>query len=63
MHNGFKVLEVDSIKSQGTILAEYNEHESLAYGADWVDCFSESESGESDFGGWHTAASCSFYDH
>ena len=63
MHNGFEVLEVDSVKSRCTILAQYSEHESLAYGADWVECFSESESGESDFGDWHTAASCSFYDH
>jgi len=43
MHGGFLVVE------GGNVVARYNEHESLAYGADWL-----SDS---------TAATCSFYDH
>lgn len=34
MYNGFRVLEVIN-KSDPVIVAEFNEHESLAYGADW----------------------------
>ena len=45
-------------------MKEYKEHESLAYGADWVEDFCESDlESESDSGAWQTAATCSFYDH
>ena len=44
MHDGFRVLKV---KEKIEILAEYKEHESLAYGVDWAD---------------ENVACCSFYD-
>jgi len=49
MHDGFKVVQ------KGDIVHEYREHESLAYGADWVTDF-ESETAHS------IVATCSFYD-
>ena len=58
MHDGFKVLEEEQGGGDCKIVEEYKEHESLAYGADWVEDFCES-----DAGAWQTAATCSFYDH
>jgi diphthamide biosynthesis protein 7 len=55
MHGGFLVLAKDDggCRSPGlhtvSVAARYTEHESLAYGADWL--------------GAGLAASCSFYDH
>ena len=64
MHDGFKVLEEEQGGGGCKIVEEYKEHESLAYGADWVEDFCESDlESESDSGAWQTAATCSFYDH
>jgi len=53
MHNGFKVIEGQDI------VEEYNEHDSLAYGADWVKGMEiEVNNKASD-----VIATCSFYDH
>ena len=59
MHDGFKVLEEEPGGGGCRVVAEYKEHESLAYGADWVE---ESGSGVNGCA-WQTAATCSFYDH
>ncbi|EFI28615.1 WD-40 repeat-containing protein [Coprinopsis cinerea okayama7 len=53
MHDGFKVGRY-SKDTPSSILSEFREHESLAYGADW----SFSEGGEKT-----PIATCSFYDH
>ena len=54
MHEGFKIVNGDPTKPT-KILATYDEHQSLAYGADWIK--------EPDVKGFHTIASVSFYDH
>jgi diphthamide biosynthesis protein 7 len=51
MHDGFKVVE------GGAVVAESRAHDSLAYGADWVDGLEGQEAG------WQAVATCSFYDH
>jgi diphthine methyl ester acylhydrolase len=60
MHDGFKILKFDVEQLIGdgveyTIVKRFDEHDSLAYGADWS------------FSGDHRegtlVASCSFYDH
>jgi len=53
MHNGFKVIEGQDV------VEEYNEHESLAYGADWIKGFEV----EVDNVAHDVVATCSFYDH
>jgi diphthamide biosynthesis protein 7 len=53
MHNGFKVIEGQDI------VEEYDEHESLAYGADWV----KGMEIEVDNVAHDVIATCSFYDH
>ena len=68
MHDGFKVLEEEQGGGGCKIVTEYKEHKSLAYGADWVEDFCESDlESESESGAagsdWQTAATCSFYDH
>jgi len=56
MHNGYHVLSVDD-QGATTILREYREHESLAYGVDWQVPRQAALSRPS------LLASCSFYDH
>ena len=60
MHGGCRIVEVAGIESSATdhdysidasIIKEFIEHESMAYGADWI-------IGEN----YEAAASCSFYD-
>ena len=53
MHDGFKVIEGQDI------VEEYNEHESLAYGADWVKGMEVNV----DNVAHDVIATCSFYDH
>ncbi|KAF8587279.1 WD40 repeat-like protein [Ramaria rubella] len=58
MHDGFKVVDFGpqaSHEPAWCILTQFDEHESLAYGADWSHAF-PSEKGT-------LVASCSFYDH
>ena len=50
MHDGFKILD------HGDIVQEYREHESLAYGADWVTQM------KADDENTQFVATCSFYD-
>uniref|UniRef100_A0A1I8FTV5 methylated diphthine methylhydrolase n=2 Tax=Macrostomum lignano TaxID=282301 RepID=A0A1I8FTV5_9PLAT len=55
MYNGFKVLAFSSATGL-QLLEEFNSpHSSIAYGADWVGSFSESDR--------QLVATCSFYDH
>lgn len=64
MHDGFKVVQFDlgssdgdiPLGSDGNIVKRFDEHTSLAYGADWS--FSPSKSNNDTIIG-----SCSFYDH
>ena len=51
MYDAFHVLNASG---DGKVEASYREHESLAYGVDWVESTSRVQ---------HTIASCSFYDH
>ena len=53
MHDGFKVVE------GGEVVAEYREHESLAYGADWLEGQEVEVEGRESI----SIATCSFYDH
>ena len=57
MHDGFKVLSCDTSAEQPCVVnidKRFDEHESLAYGADWLRTGTDR----------HTLiASCSFYDH
>eukprot|EP01135_Chromosphaera_perkinsii_P012004 Nk52_evm12s2568 gene=Nk52_evmTU12s2568 len=73
MHNGYYVYDVDILGGGASTitapLVHYPEHESLAYGADWVrrvgaEDDKETEKGETseDTSGWWMAT-CSFYDH
>ena len=59
MHDGFKVIDFEGLTSgvAGSSLtaAQFDEHESLAYGVDW--------SGRTNEQGEDVVASCSFYDH
>lgn len=64
MHGGCRVLEVDGLcnERQGTgaeyrVTKEFTEHESMAYGADWL-CHKNSKRNNP----IEAAASCSFYD-
>jgi diphthamide biosynthesis protein 7 len=52
MHDGFKIAQFSPDESP-TVLREFREHESLAYGADW-----SYGTGEESLVG-----TCSFYDH
>ena len=52
MHDGFKTVR------DMAVVEEYREHESLAYGADWVVGLDTEEGKSRDI-----AATCSFYDH
>lgn len=59
MHDGFKVIRFDpGLPEAGNgsfeILRRFEDHESLAYGADWSFVPEEDTS---------VVASCSFYDH
>lgn len=53
MHDGFKLIKMDG-NFNSTILAQYDEHNSLAYGADWCRIMN---------GNKYTIGSVSFYDH
>jgi diphthine methyl ester acylhydrolase len=55
MHDGFKIVNY-SRDTEPTILQEFRQHESLAYGADW---YAPPGAGSAKT----TVASCSFYDH
>lgn len=55
MHNGFKLLEFD-LENKPTVIGNYLEHKSLAYGADWSWVKRENESK-------YRIGSVSFYDH
>ncbi|KAF9015168.1 WD40-repeat-containing domain protein [Cyathus striatus] len=54
MHDGFKIVKF-SAEYQCEVVKRFDEHSSLAYGADW--CFATQNNKESLVG------SCSFYDH
>lgn len=62
MHDGFKIVQFDvggllngNPRSEGEVMKSFNEHKSLAYGADWS--FGDNQDGQT------LIASCSFYDH
>lgn len=59
IYGGFQILDVSS----SAIVADYREHESLAYGADW--CHLPDHEMKEMFGSDEMAllATCSFYDH
>jgi diphthamide biosynthesis protein 7 len=59
MHDGFKVLHYDDAASpmDTDTSTRFDEHGSLAYGADWSFATADSKTGKS------TIGSCSFYDH
>lgn len=66
MHDGFKVVrlypdsQVETTSLEGCkseVVTSFNEHESLAYGVDWM----ASDAGDSQTP--TLVASCSFYDH
>lgn len=64
MYNGFHVISCENLREKPLVLAEYHEHESIAYGADWSylnlnvgDNTSDSKSIN------RLLAICSFYDH
>lgn len=67
MHDGFKILNLDSLsqaedassysKEEMEIVTRFDEHESLAYGCDW----DRGDLGEGEREGRHVI-SCSFYD-
>ena len=61
MHNGFQVIDFarDRDASSLHVVASYNEHKSLAYGADW----SQVDWTDSRAEGSGLVATCSFYDH
>jgi diphthine methyl ester acylhydrolase len=52
MHNGFHILNIETKE----ILSNYTEHESLAYGIDWLSCRNEGNNPEA------SLVSSSFYD-
>jgi len=56
MHNGFHIVDC-LVDANPHIVASYNEHSSLAYGADWK-CSTKNESDTA-----RVVVSCSFYDH
>ncbi|KAF7320337.1 WD-REPEATS-REGION domain-containing protein [Mycena kentingensis (nom. inval.)] len=56
MHDGFKVVRLGVTGDGGDIIKRFDQHESLAYGADWS--FADSANGNDTL-----IASCSFYDH
>lgn len=60
MHDGCKIVRFDtnggSLVDGGTVTQRFDEHTSMAYGADW--CYAEKDTAESSL-----VASCSFYDH
>lgn len=60
MHDGFKVIQFDSglpdvPKDDFKVVHRFDEHESLAYGADWSFVLGREKTS--------MVASCSFYDH
>ena len=60
MHDGCKVVRSDIgedlVNSSGTVTQRFDEHKSMAYGADWSYAEANAE-------GETLIASCSFYDH
>lgn len=62
MHGGCRIVDLPSLggyageeeELPASVLSEFNAHESMAYGADWI-WFGDDSKGEA-------AASCSFYD-
>ena len=57
MYNGFHILDNLGMEAEPRIVRHYQEHDSIAYGVDWLDPNSSS-SAPSDW-----IATCSFYDH
>lgn len=59
MHDGCKIVRFDmggeSIADSGSIIQRFDEHKSMAYGADWS--YAKENTGDT------LIASCSFYDH
>lgn len=53
MHGGCRVIQCNDSKPD--ILSSFSEHESMAYGIDWI-CFGQKNNAN------EAAASCSFYD-
>lgn len=59
MYRGFRVVDSQYFCA-AQVVAEYNEHASIAYGADWCHDVSWFDKNESSF--CRTIATCSFYD-
>lgn len=57
MYKNFSIVELLDSSSDIKLMAEYNEHESICYGADW--CLDTSKENNSEL----FMATCSFYDH
>lgn len=57
MYKNFSIVKIDECMSDMKLIAEYNEHESICYGADW--CLDTSKETNCDL----FMATCSFYDH
>lgn len=60
MYHNFSVVQVAKGFGELSVVAEYFEHSSICYGADW--CTDETRV-EQDGGVVHVMATCSFYDH
>lgn len=59
IYGGFQIFNVDSC----SIVADYREHESLAYGADWCFLSNENLVDLFDSNNLSLISTCSFYDH
>lgn len=57
MYKNFSIVQIGESKRDMTLMAEYNEHESICYGADW--CLDTRKGNDGEL----FMATCSFYDH
>lgn len=57
MHDGFKVVQYNDSLNESSMICHYDEHNSLAYGTDWINVGDDLESIKGSL-----LASCSFYD-